>query len=74
MIEFLLKHEKKIVIVGLSILFIMGVMFFSQPSNTTATGNAKVDNKKTVTASSDTMSGNAKKIGNVGHIDGDLAL
>ena len=74
MIEFFLKHEKAVTYLLIIVSLIAGVMFFMESSNTTATGNAKVDAKKTVSTSSDKMSGNAKKMGNVGSVGGDLNL
>ena len=73
-IDFLIKHEKKIVGAILAVVFVMGILILTQPSNIAAMQNAKVDAKKTVTTSSDKMSGNAKKIGNIGSVDGDLNL
>ena len=74
MTEFFLKHEKAVTYLLIIVSLIAGVMFFMESSNTTATGNAKVDAKKTVSTSSDKMSGNAKKMGNVGSVSGDLNL
>ena len=74
MLEFFLKHEKILTYVLIIVSLIAGVMFFMETSNVTATGNAQIDNKKTVSTSSDKMSGNAKKMGNVGSVGGDLNL
>ena len=74
MLEFFEKHEKAVTYLLVAVSLIAVVMFFMESSNTTAAGNAKVDNKKTVSTSSDKMSGNAKKMGNVGSVGGDLNL
>ena len=74
----ILKQYKKELIIGLGILamIILGMTTMSGGGDTQASGNANVNNSKamTTTASQDTMSGGAVKLGNIGKVGGNLDL
>jgi hypothetical protein len=73
--EFLQKN-KQLVIIGAVVLaaVVVFIVMSGGSSVGTVSGNGKVDNSKSVTASQDNLSGGSVKLGNVGSIGGNLDL
>jgi len=71
--DFLFKKKKSIMIYA--VILLIGVMFLKFQSDFNIRGNNnKLDLTNKNTASRDTLSGNAIKIGDVGSVKGDLIL
>jgi len=72
--EFIEKNKKIIAIGGVVVALGIVALVMTGGGDTSATGNAKVDNSKAVTTSQDKLDNGAVKLGNVGSVGGNLDL
>jgi len=72
--EFLEKNKKLVIAGGVAIALGVVAFVMAGGGDTSASGNAKVDNSKAVTTSQDKLDNGAVKLGNVGSVGGNLDL
>jgi hypothetical protein len=73
--EFLQKN--KMLVIGAAVVAALVVVFMVMSGGSSVgsvSGNGKVDNSKSVTASQDNLSGGSVKLGNIGSVGGNLDL
>ena len=72
--EFLEKNKKLVIAGGVAIALGVVAFVMAGGGDTSASGNAKVDNSKAVITSQDKLDNGAVKLGNVGSVGGNLDL